>query len=64
MRVQLCWKVRGKSTLRVLVSMPIKEARKEFAKMDNEEITLAYLRKWDGYRYICHKVLKDNKENK
>ena len=60
MRVQLCWKKRGESILHLLLSMPIKEARKAFKEMDNEEIILAYLRRWEGYEYICHKVLKDN----
>lgn len=64
MRVQLCWKKKGESILHCLLSMPVKDARKAFAKIDNDEIVLAYLRRWEGYGYICHKVLKDNEREK
>lgn len=63
MKVQLCWKEKGKSRLFIHKKwMNITEARKKFAKTDNEKITLATLRKWDGQGYLCHKVLKDAKE--
>lgn len=61
MIVQLCWKKKGENVLHRLLKMPVKEARKWFTKIDNEEIVLAYLRRWEGYEYICYKVLKDNK---
>ena len=59
MKVQLCWKKKGESILHRLLSMPVKEARRKFVEIDNDEIVLAYLRKWEGYGYLCHKVLKD-----
>ncbi len=62
MKVQLCWKKKGENILHRLLSMPVKDARKAFARIDNAEITLAYLRRWEGYEYICYKVLKNNKE--
>ena len=61
MKVQLCWKTKGNSKIHVTKEMMnVKNARKLFAEIDNDEITLAYLRRWEGYGYIRHKVLKDN----
>ena len=64
MKVQLCWREKGDFKLHVSMKMPVKEARRRFAEMNNKEITLAYLRRWEGYGYICHKVLKDKGRSK
>ena len=58
MRVQLCSKEKNEPRTHVLRPMPVKEARKIFTEMDNDEITLAFLRRWEGYGYVCYKVLK------
>ncbi len=62
MKVQLCWKKKGDHRLYRFDWMNSKEAKEMFIKMDTNEITFAYLRRWEGYGYVCHKVLKDNKE--
>jgi hypothetical protein len=64
MRVQLCWRKKGNSKLHISALMKIQTAKSFFNAINKEEIILAYLRRWEGYKYLCHKVLKDNKERK
>ncbi len=62
MKVQLCWRSKDmdKNKRRAGPTVTVREAMAQWKEMNKENISLAYLRKWDGWGYIVDRILKDS----